>query len=262
MAGGATVSERLEYERRILALEVALSDAMRVAEAARTLASIMRRNCANIDDAITVATNNRYHRDDGGGFKIEGFMPAVIAVEKAIAELTGVDGDAEWYWEQLRGGPEPEADNQKRLFPGKQPKSVVERVRDHLISARCFMYDEHWFAQEIDNFLNDESVGSEFLPATATTTDATGWLIEEDAGGVIHWIALAEDAWPRTEVKDRRLGARSSRSFERYLSPVQRVKDANDALRFARKEDAEAFIKLFDRFLLCPVAAEHCWPAP
>jgi hypothetical protein len=89
----------------------------------------------------------------------------------------------------------------------------------------------------------------------------SGWLIEEDAGGFVHWIALAEDAWPRTEVRDRRLGARTSRMFERYMSPVVRVKDANDALRFARRQDAEAFIKLFDRFLLCPVATEHEWPA-
>jgi hypothetical protein len=104
---GAERDERLDYERRILALELALKDAMRVAEEARTLAAIMRRNCENIDHAICVASNNRYHQDDGGGFKIEGFMPSVIAVEKAIAELTGIDGDDDWYWKQRRGGSEP-----------------------------------------------------------------------------------------------------------------------------------------------------------
>jgi hypothetical protein len=87
-----------------------------------------------------------------------------------------------------------------------------------------------------------------------------GWLVEEDAGGFVHWIALGENAWPRTEVRDRRIGKRNSTMFERYLSPVRRVKDAHEALRFARQEDAEAFIRLFDRFLLNAVATEHSWP--
>ena len=99
--------------------------------------------------------------------------------------------------------------------------------------------------------------------------DATGWLIEENAGGVIHWIALAENEWPlyeRVEVKRRGVQPLASDDDweidkSRYLSPIKRVKDANEALRFARKEDAEALIKLFDRFLLCPVATEHAWPA-
>ena len=83
--------------------------------------------------------------------------------------------------------------------------------------------------------------------------DEVGWLIEEDARGITHWIALAKGQWPRT--------TSSTRPYVRYQSPVERVKDANLALRFARKEDAEAFIELFDRFLLNPEATEHCWPA-
>lgn len=85
--------------------------------------------------------------------------------------------------------------------------------------------------------------------------DEVGWLIEEDARGITHWIALAKGQWPRT--------TRSTHPYvsDRYQTPVERVKDANLALRFARKEDAEAFIELFDRFLLNPEATEHCWPA-
>jgi hypothetical protein len=90
--------------------------------------------------------------------------------------------------------------------------------------------------------------------------DETGWLVEEDAGGVIHWIALANFAWPLTKIS--KVGSQRDYDAERYMSPVQRVKDSNDALRFARKVDADAFIQLFDRFLLCPKATEHCWPMP
>lgn len=89
----------------------------------------------------------------------------------------------------------------------------------------------------------------------------TGWLVEENVGGFIHWIALSIDEWPRVKITTRR--ARMNADFDieetRYLTPVIRVKDANAALRFARKEDAEAFIRLFDRFLLHPVATEHQW---
>lgn len=85
-----------------------------------------------------------------------------------------------------------------------------------------------------------------------------GWLIEEDAVGFCHWIALEMDSWPRRDVRLAR-----NKSFEReeYRTPVRRVKDASEALRFARREDAEAFIKLFDRFLLAAKATEHEWPA-
>lgn len=80
--------------------------------------------------------------------------------------------------------------------------------------------------------------------------DETGWLIEENASGVIHWIALVENVW--------KYGWYISESAQ--PSPVRRVKDSNDALRFARQQDAEAFIKLFDRFLLCATPTEHEWP--
>jgi hypothetical protein len=86
---------------------------------------------------------------------------------------------------------------------------------------------------------------------------ASGWLIEERAGDFIHWITLAEGTWPLTKtVRLRHSGA----EIEKYLTPVHRVKDAGEALRFARKEDAETFIRLFKVFLLGAIATEHCWP--
>lgn len=93
--------------------------------------------------------------------------------------------------------------------------------------------------------------------------EETGWLIEENTSGHIHWIALAEDQWPLLKVSTRRSRRDSDYDVEtqRYLTPVKRVKDANAALRFSRKEDAEAMIRLFARFLLRPEATEHHWPA-
>lgn len=82
----------------------------------------------------------------------------------------------------------------------------------------------------------------------------TGWLIEENGTGITQWIALAKGSWPRT--------TRSTHPFvsERYVSMVERVRDASQAIRFARQEDADAFIALFGHFLFGPVATEHCWP--
>jgi hypothetical protein len=88
----------------------------------------------------------------------------------------------------------------------------------------------------------------------AAKVDA-GWLVEEEFGDIIHWIALSQDKWPlfKTRLRRERL------EMDQYISPVLRVKDAAKALRFARKEDAEAFIALFDRFLLHAKATEHIW---
>lgn len=98
--------------------------------------------------------------------------------------------------------------------------------------------------------------------STPATEDAVerAWLIEQNGGGFVHWVALAENNWPRyKQRRGRRLG--ELLELDAYLTPVRFVKDANEALRFARKEDAEAVIKLFDRFLLHPVATEHEWPS-
>lgn len=94
----------------------------------------------------------------------------------------------------------------------------------------------------------------------AASDGETGWLVEEDAFGITHWIALTDEVWPQTKSRFRSRRGRTERvEIEKYLSPVRRAKDANDALRFARKEDAENFIKLFGKFLLSPKATEHKW---
>ena len=88
-----------------------------------------------------------------------------------------------------------------------------------------------------------------------------GWLVEEPFGPHIRWIALAEKSWPRVK-PTYRYGSTTGKviaEVAEYLTPVVRVKDANQAIRFARKEDAEAFIRLFDRFLLAATATEHEW---
>lgn len=74
----------------------------------------------------------------------------------------------------------------------------------------------------------------------------------------IHWIGLSTGAWPLLKV--RRI-VRDGDEIEQYQTPIRRVKDAGDALRFSRREDAEAFANLFSRFLLHPRITEHQWPA-
>lgn len=90
------------------------------------------------------------------------------------------------------------------------------------------------------------------------------WLIEENSGGFVHWIKLAEDEWPKTKVTTRRARMNSDHDVEvtTYRTPVVRTKDASEAIRFARKQDAEAFLRLFDRFLLRAFATEHGWDQP
>jgi hypothetical protein len=85
-----------------------------------------------------------------------------------------------------------------------------------------------------------------------------GWLIEEVGAG-LHWIALSTDVWPLLRIR-RTLALRDDDKIEQYQTPIRRVKDASEALRFARREDAEAFAALFSRFLLHPRVTEHEWP--
>jgi hypothetical protein len=103
-------------------------------------------------------------------------------------------------------------------------------------------------------------------PMTSSPTPETvaaglseaGWLVEEDCGGFVHWIALTPDQWPR--YADLPVWRGRKADLGEYRTPVRRVKDANEALRFARKDDADEFIRLFGRFLLHAKATEHCWP--
>src|SRR5207237_4031619 len=89
--------------------------------------------------------------------------------------------------------------------------------------------------------------------------EETSWLIEENSDFSPHWITLSQEPWPLIKVQHR-LGNKFE--LEKYQTPIARVKDAGAALRFARKQDAEAFVAMFDKFLLHPVATEHSWPAP
>lgn len=82
----------------------------------------------------------------------------------------------------------------------------------------------------------------------------TGWLIEENAGGITHWIALSDGPQHWHKLADL-----EEHELFKADTPVRRVKDSNEALRFARKVDAEAFIVKFDVFLLHAVATDHQW---
>lgn len=79
----------------------------------------------------------------------------------------------------------------------------------------------------------------------------TGWLIEQRPHPEhILWVALCYERVTRDTWCTERHGD----------APVIFVKDAGHALRFARRGDAEAFVKVFDRFLLNPTVTEHSWP--
>lgn len=92
----------LDHERRILELETHL---WKVMEAARELATIMRGNTDSLDDALTVAEaweSNRKRRETGymdhaPAYPVKGWVPAVVELEKVIAEASGIDNDDEWY---------------------------------------------------------------------------------------------------------------------------------------------------------------------
>jgi hypothetical protein len=88
-------------------------------------------------------------------------------------------------------------------------------------------------------------------------TDETGWLIETKFGPHTHWLKLDGEPWPRYDVS-----AYDGDELRKYAIPFNFTKDASEALRFARKEDAEAVMAMFQRFLIDPVATEHQWPAP
>lgn len=87
----------------------------------------------------------------------------------------------------------------------------------------------------------------------------TGWLIElpltAARGGRLCWVALSDGAFPLF----RTLSHNEDYDFQRAETPLIFTPDHNAALRFARKQDAEAFMTKFDRFLVHAVATEHQW---
>lgn len=87
----------------------------------------------------------------------------------------------------------------------------------------------------------------------------TGWLIEfpwtANGGGRLCWAALNEEKFPYFEVIDRN----EDYFVRKHKSPFRLTPDSTEALRFSRKQDAEAFMAKFDLFLLHPVATEHQW---
>ena len=89
---------------------------------------------------------------------------------------------------------------------------------------------------------------------TRNPSRETGWLIEEQFGSDTHWIALSDGSQGWTNLADF-----DDQILIKNDSPFRRTKDSNEALRFARKADAEAMIAKFDIHLLHPVATEHMW---
>jgi hypothetical protein len=104
----------------------------------------------------------------------------------------------------------------------------------------------------------NESVRPTPTPANQGDLVETGWLIEfpwTAGGGVLQYAALVDEQWPIIKA----IKSDESMQIEKYQTPIKMVSDSNKAIRFARKEDAETFIILFNNFLLHPVISEHKW---
>lgn len=87
-----------------------------------------------------------------------------------------------------------------------------------------------------------------------------GWLIElpftAQGGGQLCYVALSDGPFPLVRLIGRR------KTVEQIESPFTFTPDSNAALRFARREDAEAFMAKFDRFILHGLVTEHAWENP
>ena len=88
-----------------------------------------------------------------------------------------------------------------------------------------------------------------------------GWLIEMPitarCGGRLQYVALSDGTWPRLATLPVCSGKRAQ--ILEYVSPLEFTPDSNEALRFARKEDGEAFLRKFGHFILQGVVCEHGW---
>lgn len=90
--------------------------------------------------------------------------------------------------------------------------------------------------------------------------EETGWLIElpftAHCGGTLCYVALNGVSWPRFATKSK---LKSRLTVQECNSPLRFTTDSNEALRFARRQDAEAFVVQFSSFLIEPVVSEHQW---
>lgn len=141
--------------------------------------------------------------------------------------------------------------------------------RDELIGRLLSVQDivaaaEQQFAQNDDHhrYYGDchaaiQEAADRITSLERALTEETGWLIEDRSPGDHSlYMKLGDDPIQCVDGNERR-----GRIFGKFLSPLGFTKVAGEALRFARKEDAEAFVRVFKRFMLAPEVTEHSWPA-
>ena len=122
--------------------------------------------------------------------------------------------------------------------------------------ARDYEYlDANYGAQakRVADYLNTRT------PAPASGEVETGWLIElpwtAAGGGRLCWVALKPGRFPLFKT----LKHNEDYDFQKIESPLKFTPESNEALRFSRKVDAEAFIEKFDLYLMHAIATEHQW---
>lgn len=89
----------------------------------------------------------------------------------------------------------------------------------------------------------------------------TGWLVEASFGPHLHYIGI-RDPHPQWRESERSDSDWTPYGRSALVGLLSFNKDANEGLRFARKVDAEAFIKAFGSLLSDARATEHEWPLP
>jgi hypothetical protein len=94
-------------------------------------------------------------------------------------------------------------------------------------------------------------------PAPKEAVGERGWLIETDFGPHIHYIGLHDphDYWREQTEKGGRTNGRAA-----LVGLIRFCRDASDAIRFARPQDAQQLVDALGRLLTEPRICEHEWP--
>ncbi len=138
--------------------------------------------------------------------------------------------------------------------------ALVGELREQLDRYGLVITDDPDFDHNDESF--DKALAS-FAAALRTpqpeVVDEKGWLIElpltASAGGRLCWVALEDGPFPLF----RTLNHCEDYDFQKIASPLRFTPESNEALRFARKVDAENFMAKFDRYLLHAIVIEHAW---
>jgi hypothetical protein len=145
-----------------------------------------------------------------------------------------------------RGRPPASEDDVERLT-----RVLTQACREYPAQAKVVF---GWAQAE---YLARAAIAALSQPAPKEAVADRGWLIEENFGPVIHYIGLQDphDHWRKLSEDGRNTNGRSA-----LVGIIRFCKDANDAIRFARAQDAQQLVDALGRLLTEPRICEHEWP--